>query len=175
MSLEVSVISSRSITEDFASWAKAATMIGEVEVLNVADMAAKLVALRNAQAVTAESALIGRLNLMDHSTTSEDDEDEIEGVRCGSDTITTQNLANFETSLRKVHYCMSARGFVHLWHCQIGKNETLIKELARIFGVDVYAGTGNQNAILGFNWGEDVVCSPGGVVKRNVPRPKKID
>src|SRR5690348_4167085 len=43
---------------------------------------------------------------------------------------------------------MSSRGFVHLWACQIGKDEQLLRGLARIFGVDVYAGTGDHNPIF---------------------------
>jgi hypothetical protein len=173
MSLEVSVISNRSFIDDPVSWLAGATTIGEIDITSVADMSAKLVNLRDAQSATTEDALIGRLNIMDHSTTS--DGETVDGIRCGSDVIEVGNLAQFETNLRKIHYCMSNRGFVHLWACQIGKDEALLRGLARIFGVDVYAGTGNHNAILNFNWGDYVVCSPDGVFKTNVPRPKKVD
>jgi hypothetical protein len=62
MALEVSVISKRSFLDDPVSWIAGASTIGEIEVTSVADMASKLVDLRNAQSTTTESALIGRLN-----------------------------------------------------------------------------------------------------------------
>ncbi len=172
MSLEVSVISNRSILDDPVSWFAGATRIGEIEVSNVIDMATKIKALRDAQAVTTESAVIGRLNIMDHSVT---DGKTITGFKCGTDVVTMSNLAEFEPSFRKIGYCMSKRGFVHLMACQIGKNETLLKGVARIVGCDVYAGTGDHNPIYRFNFGDYVVCTPDGHIKRNVPRPSMVD
>jgi hypothetical protein len=41
----------------------------------------------------------------------------------------------------------ASSGFVHLQHCGIGQNRVLLIELAKTFGVPVYAGTGKHNAM----------------------------
>jgi hypothetical protein len=107
-----SVSDKRSFLDDPVSWIASASTIGEIEVTSVADMASKLVDLRNARSTTTESALIGRLNIMDHSIMSNDET--VDGIKIGLDVITIRELARFEMSLRKIHYCMSRRGFVHL-------------------------------------------------------------
>ena len=46
---------------------------------------------------------------------------------------------------------MESTGFVHLQHCEVGQNRALILELARIFGVSVYATPNFTNPLYRVN------------------------
>jgi hypothetical protein len=62
------------------------------------------------------------------------------------------------TRLRRLRGHFAKDGFVHLQHCKIGQNETLLKKLSAILGVPVVAGTSYHNLVYRFNLGHYVKC-----------------
>lgn len=179
MGLEVHVIAKRTAREvvtggyplaDAAVVVASATTIGELEVNGVNDMVAQLEGL-----CRKEQAVISRLNIIDHvwvtgEPTGHPSADQY-AVELHGDIISQTNIGMWEQQLRRVGMLLADRGFVHLWHCKIGRNETLLKLIARHVGKDVYAGTGNHSA-FNFQWfGSYVVAGPDGTMTRDVARP----
>jgi hypothetical protein len=151
--MEISVVND----SHAAGWLAAATRVGEVYMSNVATM------VTNVLDKVGENGLIERLNVLDHGNN--------DGIWIGKDYITVKSLSEFEATLAKLRPKFSGEGFVHFQQCDIGQNLNLLRALAKIFGVPVYAGTGSHNPIYRFNTGDYVVCMPGGTCKTNVPRP----
>jgi hypothetical protein len=111
----------------------------------------------------AEKKKITRLNIIDHGNPT--------GCYIGTDWITVNNFENFSPFLGKLYPAFEKDGFVHLQHCQMGQNKNLMRMFAQIFGVAVYAGTGNEHAGVPYNEGWYVRCSPGGQIYNNTLPP----
>ena len=60
---------------------------------------------------------------------------------------------------------------MHLQHCDVGQNRTLLLRVAQVFGVSVYAATGKYNPVLRFTWGDYVRADPDGTFHTDVGRP----
>lgn len=150
--MEITVIDSR----DHVGWAAAATRLGEVYMTDVSSMVTEVKKKANGK-------LISRLNILDHGNKT--------GIEIGDDWITTASLGKYRKELSKLVTCFTAKGFVHLQHCNIGANKTLLIQLAKLFKVRVYSGTGKHNPVYRFNFGEYVCAYPNGDFKKKVGRP----
>jgi hypothetical protein len=104
-----------------------------------------------------------RLNIIDHGNK--------DGCFFGEDWITTGNFEKFAPHLGLLSSALDKSGFVHLQHCEVGQNENLLQLFAAIFGVPVYAGTGNEHAGVPYNEGTYVRCSPSGTIYHNTLYP----
>ncbi len=139
--MEITVIDDREIV----GWTAAATRIGEIYMTNVASMVQNVI-------TKAAGTPISRLNIVDHGNAVR--------FQIGSDHISLGNLATYRSQLVRLNGQFRSNGFVHLQHCAIGNNQPLLLQLSSIWGVPVYAGTGNHNSIYRFNLGEYVRCQP---------------
>jgi hypothetical protein len=149
--VEITVIDDRG----FAGWVNSATRVGEIYMTNVTSMVDNVLAEANDRAIS-------RLNILDHGNRTR--------IQIGDDRITLGNLQQHEPELQRLRGHFTPGGFVHLHHCEIGLNQPLLLELARIWQVPVYAGTGDQNG-LRFNSGEYVQCEVPNGCTENVRRP----
>ena len=108
--------------------------------------------------------LIKRLNVMDHGNA--------DGVQIGDDWLATpDDVTRFAAGFAKLKGHFTSDGFVHMQNCEAGQHQALICALAAAFGVPVFGGTGDQNAIYGFNLGDYVSCSASGEWNPNAGRP----
>ena len=150
--MEITVIDD----SDYVGWTAAATRIGEIYMSDVKTMVVNVSA-------QAGSKKIDRLNILDHGNKI--------GLEIGNDWITTGSLSSFRRDLARLRPLFNPTGFVHLQHCQIGNNSSLLIALAGVFGVDVYGGTGNHNPVYRFNFGNYNKATPKGTFHLNVGRP----
>lgn len=156
---------------DIVGWMASATRVGEIYVQDVDSMVNKILqALRvytYSRVCTPNDRIrynrMSRLNILDHGNAS--------GIEIGSDWINTASLPNFRTTLAILSGNFAPSGFVHLQHCNVGQNRVLLVELARTFGVSVYAGTGKHNPVYRFNTGSYVRADPDGAFHADVGRP----
>jgi hypothetical protein len=132
-------------SSDHVGWFASAVRIGEVYMTDVPSMVSAVIQ-------KAGKIPIDRLNILDHG--NED------GIQIGEDWIDEEKLPSFRDTLYKLNGKFSGNGFVHLQHCKAGNNFKLLGELAGIFGVPVYAGTGLHNPVYRFNTGVYVKCPP---------------
>lgn len=151
--MEVTVIDD----SDLVGWLAAATRTSEVYMSDVTSM------VTNVLGAVGATGSIDRLNILDHGNSTR--------VQIGSDRLDTSNFSTYEGDLRKLAGRFSSTGFVHLQHCNAGKNHALMSLFARAFGVPVYAGTGKHNPIYRFNFGDYEVCTSAGVCASDVGRP----
>lgn len=154
-SVEMTVID----TSDHVGWAAAATRMGELEMSSAAGMVQSV--LRHCQGPPAHR--ISRLNILDHGNEN--------GLQLGNDWITMQNIDQYAATLGQLRGHFGPGGSVHLQHCRVGQNHPLMRRLAEIWGVPVYAGTGLQNPVYRVNTGDYERCDPGGTCESDVPRP----
>ncbi|MCH2201845.1 MAG: DUF4347 domain-containing protein [Fuerstiella sp.] len=151
--MEITVIDN----SDWVGMVVAASRIGEVTMTNVASMVRNVLNRANGRSIS-------RLNIVDHGNS--------QSFQIGNDRISQQTLGRFRPTLARLNSHFTATGFVHLQHCRIGNNQSLLLELSRIWGVPVYAGTGDHNSLYRFNFGEYVRCEPQAVAcQTNVRRP----
>lgn len=156
---------------DIVGWLASATRIGEVYMSNVGSMVNNILrALRvytYSRVCTPNDRIVynrmSRLNILDHGNAS--------SLQIGSDWIDTTSLSAFRVTLAILSGNFAPNGFVHLQHCNIGQDRVLMLELARTFGVPVYAGTGKQNPIYRFNTGDYVRADPDGSFNAGADRP----
>lgn len=153
LNMEITVIDD----SDLVGWAAAVTRTGEIYMTDVRSMVANVIG------ALGRTGRIDRLNILDHGNSSE--------IEIGSDVVDVSTFPTFESSFRMLRSKFSSSGFVHLQHCNIGSNHTLLTLFARTFGVPVYAGTGAHNPVYRFNWGDYEVCDPAAVCNSDVPRP----
>jgi hypothetical protein len=153
MNMEITAIDDRGVV----GWLAAASHIGEVYMTDVESMVDNVLA-------DADGRRISRLNIGDHGDAWQ--------IQIGDDRINLGNLHQFEAQLQRLQGHFTADGFVHLQHCDIGQNQPLLRELARIWQVPVYAGTGDHNPVYRINRGEYVRCNPDGTCAENVDRPR---
>jgi hypothetical protein len=97
---------------------------------------------------------ITELHILDHGNKH--------SLQFGNTSISSMNIASYTSELMKLRSKFAPTAFVRLYHCKIGNNRYILTELARIWGVTVYAGTGNTNAAFGFNFGNYNAGSPNG-------------
>ena len=78
-------------------------------------------------ALRSTHAAIGveRLNIIDHGNP--------DGVEIGSDWITEEKLPKFKPLLQKLRVHFHSKGFVHMQHCEVGKNRKVLAEFSAIF------------------------------------------
>lgn len=155
--MEITVIDG----SDHVGWLAGATRTGEIYMSDVSSMVVNVISKVHRSGFP--KTTIHRLNILDHGDDS--------GVEIGSDWIDTSTFKRFEPSLMLLRFFFSRSGFVHLQHCNVGSNHTLLTMFARAFGVNVYAGTGAHNPLYRFNLGEYDRCSPSGVCVHDVNRP----
>lgn len=130
---------------------------GDVEMIDIASM------VRNVIAHLARRR-ISRLNIIDHGNE--------QVMEIGSDSLSTAaDVAAHAATLGRLRPHFASNGFVHMQNCRAGQNRAVVCALATTFGVPVYAGTGLQNPLLGFNFGDYVRCHPNGTFNPNVGRP----
>lgn len=105
-----------------------------------------------------------RLNIMDHGNSS--------GFEVGGDWYQSpEDVQRNLPLLSRLRGHFAPGGIVHLQNCRVGQNRQLICAFAAALGVRVYAGTGLQNPILGFNLGDYVSCDPTGHFNPDAGRP----
>ena len=150
--MEITVVDSR----DTVGWLASASRIGEVYMTDVRSMVTGV-------RIKAGRSLITRLNILDHGNSG--------GIEIGSDWITITSLGRFEPTLILLRPRFHPRGFVHLQHCNVGSNQRLLLELARVFNRTVYAGTGKHNPLYRFHFGSYNRATPGGHFEERVGRP----
>lgn len=97
---------------------------------------------------------LSRLNILDHGNPS--------GIHIGADWLDATTLPRFAPILGRLAGHFSPTGFVHIQHCQIGRNQTVLAGLAKAFGVSVFAGTGSHNPVYRINFGDYVRADPSG-------------
>lgn len=152
MGIEITVIDD----SDVVGWMAGATRLGEIYMKDVASMISSVL-------TKAGKLTIDRLNILDHG-------DE-QGIEIGTDWITLNSIKTFEPILARLRGRFSSGGFVHLQHCNVGSNHSLLCELSRIFGVPVVAGMGKHNPVYRFNLGHYERCDPSGHITSDVSRP----
>lgn len=111
----------------------------------------------------AGSSLITRLNILDHGNR--------QSMQLGDDWVSDENFQDFRLTLGRLRRHFAVGGFVHLEHCQIGNNHTLLRILARLWGVSIYAGTSYTSPVIRVQWGDYVRCDRDGRIYTNVGRP----
>lgn len=144
-------------TSDIVGFLAAATRIGEVEFNDVHTLVSGVRA-------RAGAASLRRLNILDHGNA--------QGIELGSDWITVRSLPSYRQQLSQLSGLFVAGGFVHLQHCEAGRNHALLCLLSTIFAVPVYAGTGKHNPVYRFNLGRYERCVPSGNCDSDVARPE---
>ncbi len=151
--MEITVIDDNS----YMGWFAGLTRSGEIYMSNAQNM---VVNVLNATGTNK----ISRLNIIDHGNSTE--------MELGDDVITTENVDSFSTTLGLLRGHFTPTGFVHLQHCDIGNSWVLLRKLAKIWDVSVYAGTGAHNPLYRSHWfGFYVRCDPDGLFYPNVSRP----
>lgn len=156
MGLEVTVIDD----SDHVGTAAAVTRAGELYMSNVQTMVDNVLAhlrarkpySRTCSPSTPTSAAMSRLNVLDHGNKS--------GVEIGTDWITSGTFGTFRPQLRRLAGHFDDDGFVHLQHCEVGQNVTLLQLFADVFGVPVVAGRGLHNPVYRANFGYYVRVYP---------------
>lgn len=153
---------------DYVGVAESMVTTGEIYMVNVESMVANVIeALRifSRTCVPGQRQFneLRRLNIQDHGNP--------DAIQIGTDEVSLKTLANFAPALRRLAPYFGRGGSVHLRACQVGQNRALLTGFARIFGVPVFAGTGNQNNVYGFNMGDYVRADPSGHFQANVSRP----
>jgi hypothetical protein len=147
---------------DLVGWMASATRTGEIHMQDVESMV-RHVKGRLFNAHGARQASLARLNILDHGNAG--------SIQIGHDIITVTTLSRYRTKLEELRDDFAPDGLVHLQHCNIGQNLPLLLDLAKIWGVVVYAGTGAHNPVYRFNWGSYVRCHPDGKCEKDVERP----
>ena len=167
MDVEITVVDD----SDIVGWAASATRTSEVYMQDVGSMVNNILrALRvytYSRVCTPNDRItynrMSRLNILDHGNP--------DGIEIGSDWITTASLSTYRITLALLSGNFAPGGFVHLQHCNAGQNRVLLLELARTFGVPVYAGTGKHNPVYRFNTGSYVRANPDGSFDADAGRP----
>lgn len=167
MGVEVTVIDD----SDIVGWAAAATRTDEIYMTSVTTMVDNVIAklhsmtpyTRTCSPASPQAPRMSRLNILDHGNTT--------GFEVGSDWVTIGTITGYQAKLQELRPYFEEGGFVHLQHCEIGQNTTLLARLAAILNASVYAGTGKHNPVYRFNFGDYVKVDPDGTVHRNVSRP----
>lgn len=126
---------------DHVGWMASFTRSGELYMKDVKSMVSAITTHMKSQA----DSKISRLNILDHGNK--------QGIEIGKDYIHSGNLKNYVGDLIKLRPYFSVSGFIHLQHCDIGKNQLFLSAFSLIVNVPVYAGTGKHNPVYRFNFG----------------------
>jgi hypothetical protein len=162
--MEVTVIDD----SDFTGFAASASRENEIYMKDVESMVNHVLAHIRPYSRTCSPGQktfvpMSRLNILDHGNAN--------SLQIGSDRISVTSLPKFRAKLGQLKGKFTDNGFVHLQHCEIGQNRVLLIELAKVFGVSVYAGTGGHNPVYRFNFGKYVRAAPDGSFATGVGRP----
>ena len=88
-------------------------------------------------------------------------------ILIGNESLSSGTISQYSKLLGEVREYFSKRGYAHFQSCFVGmsygRNSVLV-ELANLFGVPVYGGTGEENPIWHFNGGGYVVARPHGAL-----------
>ena len=131
---------------DLVGWIASAVRVGEVYMTSVRSMVTNVLQKAGNKKIT-------RLNILDHGNSS--------SLQFGNDRVNLANVRKFEPLLGKLKGHFADDGFVHLQHCEIGRNDSMMVELARIWDTTVYAGTGKHNPVYRVNTGQYTRAVPG--------------
>lgn len=130
--------------------------LNEVYMTNTTSMVNNVLAAAGQNRIT-------RLNIIDHGQDG--------GMQLGDDLIFDDNMRYFRGTLSLLRGHFAADGFVHLQHCFVGNNRALLRTLAQIWQVPVFAGTGYHRPAIRFQDGQYVRCDPNGDCQIGVSRP----
>jgi hypothetical protein len=106
---------------------------------------------------------MSRLNIIDHGNAT--------CIKIGDDIVSMKNVHSWGRTMAQLRGNFTDDGFVHLLHCKVGQDRPLMQQLARCFGVSVYAGTGYESTVYRFNTGSYVRADPDGTYASDVGRP----
>lgn len=164
MEREITVIDD----SDIVGWIAGAVREDEIYMTDVESMVKNVLKALRPYSRTCSypptpSITISRLNILDHGNT--------DGIEIGKDWIDVSTLPAFKPILGRLKGNFSASGFVHLQHCNVGQNRVLLLDLAKTFGVPVYAGTGAHNPFYRINFGSYVRANPDGSFHADAARP----
>lgn len=149
---------------DAAGFFGSLTTVGEVYMVGVSDMVNNVLA-------AAKWQKIRRLRIVDHGSYKEVKKDAGKAsTRCklqfGNTKVEVANFAQFAKTLAKLNEKFYDKSHVHLAHCYAGKDHELLRLFAKAWQVPVYAGTGKRAQWSRTQFGDLVVCSPGGKVQK---------
>lgn len=135
---------------DANGWLSPATGVCEIYMSDVKSMVANVLRQKGPYQIR-------RLDIIDHGNDH--------SFLIGDDWISPDTLEKFRPELSKLKGHFSAGGFVHLQNCDIGMNGELLVALARMWGVSVYAGTGDHRSDIRYQSGRYVRADPNGSVR----------
>ena len=149
---------------DKMEWSASLTHFDELSVTGVRNMVNQVVRAASHRKIT-------KLSVIDHGKPS------AKYIRIGKDKITTSNIEEYRGALQKLAEKFDKKGVVHIQNCYAGRNSSLLKLIAKMLLVPVYAGTDLQAPWCGFQFGEYVVAYPDGKFQKDVsiPNPKPTD
>ncbi|MEM6945323.1 MAG: DUF4347 domain-containing protein [Pseudomonadota bacterium] len=119
--------------------------------------------VENVLAALGPGERIGALRIVDHSTHAH--------AELGDDLLSTATFHRFARTLDGLTPHFASDGFVHLLGCQTGLNTCLLRRLARLWGVPVFAGRGETNGFE-LNYGGWVRVCPEGRFQGGVGWPR---
>jgi len=111
---------------------------------------------------------ISRLNILDHAYLYPNG---VVEIYLGKDHMNRISVLAYISLLSELKGKFTNDGFIHLHHCNLGKDWKFLQKLAAIFGVPVYANDGLTNAAFGFSLGDYIKVEPDGTVILDVDIP----
>lgn len=131
---------------DLALWAAEATSIGEINVTSIEDLVSQV-----SQKVGAGK--LEKLTIIGHGSET-------------SFTVGKTEVAEVSKKIwGKLKQYFSKNGFIEIEACYVGNAKTLLKLIAQMTGVPVYAYTGYVNPITGIGTGNLVVVNSKGKIE----------
>ncbi|MEO1054847.1 MAG: DUF4157 domain-containing protein [Bacteroidota bacterium] len=110
---------------------------------------------------------ISYLSITDHGNPN--------SLSIGNDWISADNFDAYASTLGRLNGHFASGAAVHLTHCKIGSNSEVLCKLSDLWGVNVYAGTGDDRTQIRHNMGEYMQCDPQGRYFPAVDRPSAGD
>lgn len=104
--------------------------------------------------------VLNNLYLYDHGFY--DETDKVTRLYFGSDQISVECFRDYYTSLRYLGSLFAKTGTLYLRHCYAGKDRNLLRCFAKTMGVTVVGGSGPTKAVIDYNYGDWVTCTPNG-------------
>ena len=150
--MEITVMERRDYQNRIASWFR----LNEIYMTNATSMVNNVLSAAGSNRIT-------RLNIVDHGNRR--------SMQLGDDIISDENIHFFRGTLSLLRGHFAESGFVHLQHCDVGQNLALLRILAQIWQVPVYAGTDTQRPVFRHQDGVYVRCDINGNCYSDVRRP----
>jgi hypothetical protein len=139
-------------------WARGAPVVSR-PIRNVKDMVLEV-------KCGSRKGQIDRLIVMSHGVSQGDT------ILIGSDSLSSGTISQYAKHLGELAPYFSKGGYAHFQSCFVGMHSgkrSVLLELAKLFRVPVFGGTGEENPVLHFNMGGYVVGLPCG---RLMPAPR---